>query len=124
MAWALLSAIREMDAHKGPFMPQASADLVCDRGELFLMSYQALHEGALTQNRAAYKLRPKLHYAWHMFDTLRRTRENPRRQDLFDSEDFIGKLKRIASKTHRRTAPLRTVQRMIVFLSHRWHTRR
>jgi hypothetical protein len=105
----------------GPFMPLDVAGRCADFGDLFLKSYQALAVDAVRCGRVAYKLRPKLHYCWHLFSELRRTGENPRRQDLFDAEDYIGKIKRVAAKCHARTASLRTVQRIIAFLVHRWH---
>ena len=118
--WNLLQVVRIFDDHEGPFLPEDAAKAAADHGELFLVTYQTLAASAIAFGRTAWRVRPKLHYAAHTFDEVRRTGENPRRQDLFDAEDFIGKVKRVASKCHGATASLRTVQRMIVFLCERW----
>jgi hypothetical protein len=124
MAVSLATAIRLMDASTGPWMNPDAAKEVARHGKLFLRVYHFLAVQAQSQGRCAYKLRPKLHYMWHMFDSVERTGENPRRQDLFDAEDFIGKIKKVANSTHVRNAPLRTIQRYLLFVKHRWRKRR
>jgi hypothetical protein len=121
MCWYLLDVVRIFDSVKSPILPVPMAARAAKHGRCFLKSYQLLATWALAASLPAWKLRPKLHYAAHLFDELVTCRENPRRLDLFDAEDYIGKMKKIASACHRLTASLRTVQRMIEFLSHRWY---
>jgi hypothetical protein len=67
------------------------------------------------------EVRPKLHYFAHLLLELVVTFENPRRQDLFSAEDYIGKIKRIGSMCHRSVVGLRVVQRLSNLLCLRWH---
>ena len=121
LCWYILDVVRIFDAVKAPFLPELMAARASKHGRCFLKCYQLLASHSLFHGKTAWKLRPKLHYAAHLFEELLTTRENPRRLDLFDAEDYVGKLKRIASSCHRLSCSLRTVQRMSMFLSHRWH---
>ena len=85
-------------------------------GEACLKYYQLLAAEALQEERAAYKVRPKLHAMAHLFMNLPATRENPRRQDVFGAEDFIGRIKKVANKCHRSQAHVRVIQRMFFFV--------
>jgi hypothetical protein len=69
----------------------------------------------------ARQVRPKLHYFAHTLEHVLKTRENPRRQDLFGAEDYIGRIKKIGCRTHRLVCPLRVVERLLILKSHRWH---
>ena len=71
-------------------------------GRQFLSLYQFLREWAIASNRAAYGVRPKLHYFAEMIEGLPSSRQNPRRQDLFNAESFLGKVKNVGRKVHRR----------------------
>ena len=45
---------------------------------------------------------------------------NPRRQDLFLAEDFIGKVKRVGKKCHKRLVSLRAAQRRVILMATKW----
>jgi hypothetical protein len=70
------------------------------------------------------QVRPKLHYFAHTLDHVLRTRENPRRRDLFTSEDYIGRIKKIGSKCHRSSCSQRVVERLLLSKAYRWHKMR
>ena len=89
-----------------------------------LLLYQRLAEDSYSRSERMWKLRPKMHYFMHIIESLPTTFENPARADAFAWEDFMGRIKRIAAKTHRRSASLRVVQRWLLLLSQRWHQRR
>lgn len=112
MLWHLHKFVYTLDG-EGDVLSQQTADDVCRDGEDFLRIYTHLASVAQASQMTSYKLRPKLHYFWHLLQYTRISRENPRRRDLFSAEDFIGRVKKIGQKCHRSSASLRIVQRMI-----------
>ena len=119
-AWALRDVIYVLDRH-GRWLPQDAADQVYDHGNLFLTAYQRLAGIALSESKAWYKLRPKFHDFAHLLIDIKRCRENPKQRDLFDSEDFIGKIKKLAAACHKRHVDVAVCYRLILFLGWRWH---
>lgn len=69
-------------------------------GNAFLIAYQRLAEIALTQGRALYHLRPKLHEAAHMVLNIAATGYNPRYLACWADEDFIGRVCHLAKLTN------------------------
>ena len=122
MAWALHDCIRVFDEN-GTWLSRGEADRAYESGCLFLQTYQRLAAQALAEGVAAYKLRPKFHEFAHLLLEAKRTRENPKHRDCFDSEDYIGKMKSVGAACHRRGVDVRACQRLIMFLSHRWRPR-
>ena len=114
--WTLYSA--------GKLLTEAQAERAAESGWSFLRAYQEASGRAFLRNQALYKLRPKFHYFGHALLGIVQTRENPRRFDLFQAECLMGKIKRIGRMCHWRTLSRRVIERYILFLSHRWHTRR
>ena len=119
MAWNLSRFVAILDAEP-LFLSDDAAFAACHHGHAFLICYQQLAFDAIVAKVAAYKLRPKLHYFAHTVLELIVTFENPRRQDLFAAEDFIGRIKKIGSKCHRSTTPLRVCQHILLALGQRW----
>ena len=119
----LMVWIRTLD-EAGTFLTHEEAVRAHDAGRANLLRYQALAEDAFAANQSLWKLRPKTHYLSHAIEQLTESYENPVCLDLFSWEDFVGKIKRIASKTHRATAHLRVVQRWLLIMSSRWAQRR
>ncbi len=66
---------------------------------------------ALVQLQPAgpWRMQPKAHALWHI--TQHSCMGNPRVSHCYQDEDFIGKVKRLYTACHGRTAPLRTIQR-------------
>ena len=75
----------------------------------------------MAEHQPYFKVRPKLHYWAHHLDHTFETKENPARFDTFDWESFVGKIKRIVSKTHRLTASTRAVERYLLQCAVRWN---
>ena len=100
MAWSLHEVIRLFD-EQPRWMPRPFADRAYLVGFNFLRCYQQLAAEAVACNRCAYKLRPKFHGFAHLLMEVRETRENPKGRDAFDAEDYVGKVKRLASQCHR-----------------------
>ena len=119
MAWSFSEVIRIFDA-SGLFLSVSDAEAAQRHGNNCLVLYQKLAAQAVIANECAYKLRPKWHYFSHMLAELTLTRENPKRQDCFSSEDYIGRIKKIGSKCHRSSVSLRVVQRLVMLLGLRW----
>ena len=119
----LMVWIRTLD-EADMFLTHEEAVRAQDAGRANLLCYQALAEDAAAANKSLWKLRPKMHYVAHTIEMLTETYENPATLDLFSWEDFVGKVKRVAAKTHRATASLRVVQRWMLLLTTRWHRRR
>ena len=123
MAWCLHEAIRLFDG-SDRWMPRPSADRSSHFGWSFLRCYQQLAAEAVACNRCAFKLRPKFHGFAHLLMEVQLTRENPKGRDLFDCEDYVGKVKALASQCHRGNIDEGVCRRMILFLTHRWQSRR
>ena len=98
---------------------------IADMFELFLVSYQALAKDDEEKTRAQlWKIKPKSLYLAHIASSVRSTRLNPRYTACSCDEDYLGKLKKIATKTHARTCMLRTLQRVVLGWCLRWERRR
>ena len=65
-------------------------------------------------------IRPKHHYLQHIARYVLRTRINIRIHQNFDSESYMGKIKRIACKCHSTAMLLRVQQRYILYLALLW----
>ena len=107
----------------GHWLTDEEASVAACAGRAHLVYYQALAEDAHAANLCLWKLRPKTHYLAHVIEELPKTFENPKYLDLFAWEDFVGRIKRIAAKTHRATSHLRTVQRWMLLVTSRWGQR-
>ena len=70
-----------------------------------------------------WKTRPKQHSFQHTIMKLRALRLNPKYLINFSGADLMGRLKRIGSKTHARTASLRILQRYLLYQGRRWCAR-
>ena len=71
-----------------------------------------------------WKTRPKAHSFSHAIRKLTILRLNPRFFMNFAEEDLMGKLKKIGSKTHARSASLRILQRYLLYTARRWNARK
>lgn len=81
-----------------------------------LLAYNALAVEALAANVKIWKLVPKFHALVHIISS----RLNPRKQQCYDDEDMVGKIKRVFVKCHINTAAERTLQRYILMICLRW----
>ena len=122
MAWHILYFVELCD-HRPIILTPVDAASLQEHGRAFLSLYQHLREWASVSGRSAYHVRPKLHYFAELVEDLTVTRENPRRQDLFNAESFLGKIKNVGRKVHRRKAPQRICQRRRLHLLSRWQKR-
>jgi len=113
MMWSLCKMIRTWDT-SGDFLTDCEAETSTRFGRLFLSCYTRLSDMNYRRNEACFKLRPKLHYCTHIIDFISITFENPNRAMCFHDEDFLGKIKRVASKTHKRAILKRTLQRYVL----------
>lgn len=101
-------------------MPEAAANLVCERGLFFLQCISQLAAKSLASRVRLWKLRPKCHYFAESLLYLRQSLENPLKSSCQNEEDLMGKIKRIALKTHRSTQSDRALQRYGIFLMLHW----
>ena len=123
MTWHLLSFVDLCD-HRPIILNPGDASTLQQHGRNFLSLYQYLREWAQSCGRPGYRVRPKLHYFAELCEQITVTRENPRRQDLFNAESFLGKIKNVGRNVHRRQAPQRMCQRRRIRLLARWSKRR
>ena len=91
-------------------------------GMLYIRTYLHLAQIAHDKGEFYFKIRPKLHYTEHLFEEVLVTRENPVCHHTFQDEDFMGKVKRIARVTHRKTMCKRSLQRYLIKLGVRYST--
>ena len=92
-------------------------------GRLYLIVYQHLSYWSHQENYLLYKMRPKMHYVAHVIEDLTLFYEIPVLCDSFGWEDFVGKIKKIAIKTHKCTTNMEATLRYLLFLAGRWHRR-
>ncbi len=104
----------------GMWLKDYEADLAVHHGMRFLVLYRYLSRLAMASSRARYRLRPKLHYLMHTVLEMKTWRLNPAYATCFLDEDFMGKIKSIASRTHKRSCTMRTLQRWKIVVKHRW----
>ncbi len=123
MAWRALAFFELCDT-KPIILTAADAGELQQHGREFLSLYAYLREWSDSCGRAAYGLRPKLHYFAEMVEELSFSRENPRRQDLFNAESYLGKVKNVGRRVHRRQAPKRICHRLRIKMLSRWSKRR
>ena len=117
----LVGAIRISEATAELFMSRDVCDTYVRACRCFLLDLQCEAEIAQAIGVSLFKVRPKLHYWAESLYTVSSTRENPAAFDAFDWESFVGKIKRIVTKTHRRSACLRVVERYLLLCCVRWH---
>ena len=123
MMWALYDFVVLLD-NADIYLTTSQAERACWLGNHFLLFYQKLAGHAYDKNESRYKLRPKFHYFAELLRHMKRTKQNPRRYHLFTAEDFMGRVKHIGRKCHKRTVCKRIVQRLIVFYLHTWYRER
>lgn len=85
-------------------------------GFRYLGLYVQLAAQALQERAPLYKIRPKMHFLWHICHRLSRCRLNPQLFSCWAAEDYVGKIANVAEQTHRRTTPARTLQRYLFML--------
>ena len=97
------------------FLSEEIAGAMYTHGYEFLFQYC----GIAAQNRAAgfprYNFVVKFHRFCHMLDWLIEHEVNPKYYQCYHDEDYVGKMSKIASGTHRATMPLRVLQRLKVY---------
>ena len=116
---SLAAACNDIESNEAIFEPEAAAEL-SDKIRLSLLSYQGMASIALADGKALYPLKPKMHCLDHLADDVVIERLNPRRYWNFGSEDFIGKIKRIARKSHPSTMARTVTQRYLLKMCLRW----
>ena len=105
----------------GMWLSEADAEIAFGHGDRFLKLYRHLALAALAGGKCRWRLRPKMHYVHHTILELRvPPRQNPFFATCFLDEDFVGKISKLASQTHRAGVEMRTIQRYLVLLGQRW----
>lgn len=110
-AWALQSAIERMD-HCGLIMPKEDAQFVHSQIRQCLLHWQGMKGACKASGIARWAFRPKHHYLEHLGESVKHTSINARHLSCFNDESYLGKIKRLACKTHSATAILRVFQRL------------
>ena len=85
-------------------------------GTIFMNSYLTLAGRAIQDGVRLWKIRPKLHIWHHVLLEDRPSRQNPHFQSTWMDEDFIKRTMRITRRTHKRTAPVASLQRWLLGL--------
>jgi hypothetical protein len=111
--------------HGEIFIEAPVAQEIHSMGMTVLKSYKQLHDAASAE--FLYKLRPKLHAMWHFVQLYMPCQgavfvENVGRSGAtWMEEDFMGRVAKLAGKTHRSSFALRTLQRYLLLLSLNLH---
>lgn len=106
----LASYIHKVSNYPVLLSPEQAASLR-KTGSSFVALYVRLAAQFLAAGETQFKIRPKLHYFHHM--QLEQGLLNPKVTSCWNDETFIGNVTSVAGKTHRRTMPLRTLQRYL-----------
>ena len=106
--------------HADLWLTQSEADAQYSYGMKFLLILRHLARLGRHHNLSRWNIIPKFHYFHHCIRFMWETKMNMMKATCFLDEDFMGKVKKLASKTHRTTVSLRTLQRYLVLLGLRW----
>ena len=101
-------------------MSQNEAGDAAAHGSMYLQCLGQLAARSALRGEENWRLRPKCHYLDESLMHMRETLENPYKQSCIMEEDFMGKVKKVASKTHRGNQPSRTLARYLLMLRLEW----
>ena len=87
-------------------------------GKTFLIVYNYLAQMAIEEKWVGWNIVPKFHVMDHMLLHVRQTRENPSFTSCFCDEDFVGRIARLAARTHQTSQMERTIDRYTMLLQH------
>ena len=99
----------------GPLLEKHESALLRESGTMFVQSYLTLAAQHVELGRTLYKIRPKLHGLMHLIKQTNTL--NPKLTSCWANEDYMGRISRVASRTHRRTTTLRVLQRYLFALA-------
>ncbi len=85
-------------------------------GTLFMNTYVGLAGKAVQAGVRLWRIRPKLHILHHVILEDRPSRQNPHFHSTWMDEDWIKRTMRITRATHKRSAPLVSLQRWLLGL--------
>ena len=120
MMWALCDYIHVLDT-ASLVLQEHERQHALRSGRLFCCSYQALGHFALSRQLCMWMMLPKLHFITHQVDMLEKSAFNPRWQQCYLAETFMGSITRIVGQTHARSALRSSHLRYIMYLAVRWH---
>lgn len=109
--WSMAHFNWLLDQEKGWKLEPALAEELRATGTTFLLVYQSLSKWAVKARKMLYAWRPKFHYFEHMLDIMVAELLHPRLWMNWHEESLLGDSTRIASRTHRLTAPERFLDR-------------
>ena len=102
------------------FMTEGDSTRFNDLVQLHLRTWQRLALKFEALGIALCKIRPKHHYLQHIGLYVAATRVNVRIHQNFNSESYMGKMKKIAVKCHSASMMLRVQQRYVLYLALSW----
>jgi hypothetical protein len=125
--WRLISTCLYALVHLHHLMDKASMFFTTDEaatfaqsGTAFLTTWMALSRLSLDQGLPNYNITPKFHYLAHIIYTVQAERINPKFMHCYQDEDFVGRVSRIAGKTHPRKLGERTMGRYLIWFWAEW----
>ena len=101
----------------------ADRALAADRMETALVLLNFLSNEAIGNGRFLWQLQPKCHMAAHLAYDFAAEGVNPRRVTCYADEDMVGRMKKIVSKCHGKTAGKTCLDRYAILVGTRWWTR-
>ena len=117
--WALADFFKGMKEH-GRFLDDDAVARMSRAGTMFLSGYQYLSTEACRAGVPRWNIVPKFHYFAHTVDDLHERRINPRVFWCFGDEDFVGRVAKIVSRTHRSKLSGRGIERYLSHLHMMW----
>jgi hypothetical protein len=109
--------VARLDAEPLFLSAEAASDLG-QASDVFTVCYMRLAAWANARGETQFKLRPKTHDLVHVFERVkfRKTRLNPRFNQCFLDEDFVGRVSFLSRKPHQAQLGLRVLQRYLMLL--------
>ena len=118
--WSLVRAMEVME-NASYVMTKQEADEYFDMLILHLKCLQLLAADAAAKDLPEWKLRPKLHFLWHLAWDTKTNRLNPRYWTAtWEDESFLGVLKQTGKTCHGSTVGHRLLQRHFLRIAVRW----
>ena len=99
----MLAKFHHLQDTHGAWFDSATAQEASNSVRTFLILYQKLAGDAMRAGRRLYRLVPKFHVLLHMALRLPEELRNPRWDHLYQEEDFMRVVGKVASRTHATT---------------------
>ena len=108
------TAVQDIMRDAGCRFTGGQADVCLYLGQVFVLPWSLLSQHAAARGHHRFQVKPKHHLYEEGLHHAFTSRRNPRSHWLYNHESFVGRVSRIAARTHPSKASLRTLQRWLL----------